>query len=175
MNDKVLVAGTFDLLHLGHMRYLERCAELGNVIVALSTDKNAERKRRPILHHAERRAILRMLPWVYAIISKDVPSLRPFIRQEKPDVVTYGSDWERTAWLNENKIDSYYLDTQAFRLVEIPNEGIQSTTEIIERIRDARDTTKECNFREIARRIRGCVQTQLGEAARTRILVSTLY
>ena len=141
MSDRVLVAGTFDLLHLGHFRYLERCADMGNVTIALSTDKNTHPKRKPILSYAERRASLLMLPWVARIVAKDEHSFKPLILQEEPHVVTYGSDWAKFEWLRMNGINLVYLDELGIDLVKVYNDNTISTTAIIARINSARDTT----------------------------------
>ncbi len=134
MNDRVLVLGTFDILHFGHMEYLRECSRLGLVTVGLSTDANASRKRQPIMSYLERERALYMSPRVDRVVPKSEVSAKPIIYDVRPDVLTYGSDWGGFAWLLENKIDLYFLVEQAIDLVEIHNRGVMSTTEIIDRI-----------------------------------------
>ncbi len=134
MSDRVLVLGTFDILHYGHMLYLQECAKLGAVTVGLSTDANASRKRVPIMGYRERRLPLHMLPWVDAVVPKGEAEAKPIIYDVRPDVMTYGTDWELFDWLKENQIGLGWLDSQRIDLVEIHNPRVMSTTTIIGRV-----------------------------------------
>lgn len=133
MSNRVLVLGTFDILHFGHVLYLEACTEWGDVIIGLSTDANTLAKRHPIMTYEERAAALYLLSYVKTIIPKDDLSAKPIIEKVKPHVMTYGSDWGKFGWLVENKINLVYLDDQGISLREIYNPEVMSTTEIIER------------------------------------------
>ena len=135
MKPRALIFGTFDLLHLGHLKFLKECATSWEVIVGLSTDTNATRKRKPILTYHEREATLYELPWVAKVVPKDTPSAKPLITQERPLFLAYGSDWEKSAWLNENEINLVYLDEMAINLVVLVNDNILSATDIIDRVK----------------------------------------
>ncbi len=134
MSDRVLVLGTFDILHLGHMYYLQECARLGQVTVGLSTDANASRKRSPIMSYLEREATLLLMPWVDAVVPKSETSAKPVIYDVAPYLLTFGSDWHRDAWLLENEIDDEWLDLAWIFVEEIHNPQTMSTTTIIDRI-----------------------------------------
>jgi D-beta-D-heptose 7-phosphate kinase/D-beta-D-heptose 1-phosphate adenosyltransferase len=126
--------GTFDILHYGHLIYLEECALIGDVIVGLSTDANALSKRSPIMSYSERATSLALMTCVKKIVPKDEPSAKPIISVVDPHILTYGSDWTKYGWLRENLINLHWLEEQGIALHEIRNTQVISTTEIIERI-----------------------------------------
>lgn len=66
MNKKVLVAGFFDLLHSGHIRFLEEAAAFGDVYVSLGTDENSikQKNKSPIFGQEERKYMLESLKYV---------------------------------------------------------------------------------------------------------------
>ena len=133
MKPNVLVLGTFDLLHFGHMHFLQQCRTRGIVTVGLSSDVNASRQRRPIMDYAERTTTLLMLPWVQYVHIKSEASARPIIEKLKPHIMVYGSDWEEADWLAENEITIKYLEEKDIVLAKIPHPQLMSTTTIIER------------------------------------------
>ena len=134
MKPKILVPGTFDLLHYGHMRFLAECAKLGRVIVALATDEHASSKRKPIMQYDERKEMLLHLPYVDEVISKNSRPLIPIILETKTHMVCYGSDWEKDSWHRMNGLthDQMWLVLTTHFIV-IDNPQVISTTEIIAR------------------------------------------
>ena len=98
MGLKVYTGGTFDLLHSGHVNFLRRCSEIGEVTVALNTDEfiAAYKGKVPIMTYAEREAVLLGLKYV----SRVVPNVggadsRISIDFVAPDFIVIGSDWAR--------------------------------------------------------------------------------
>ena len=129
----VLVIGSFDIPHLGHFEFLEQCAELGRVVVALGTDRFQESyKRKPILTYWMRRATLLKLPWVDEIVERAKDSTREVFARVDPDYVPYGSDWTEANYLAINHLTNDYLAVNDITLVRIVNHNKLSTTEIIE-------------------------------------------
>ncbi len=133
MSYKVLVPGTFDLLHYGHMRFLEECAKHGYVTVALATDAHTHPKRRPIMTYYERREMLLHLPYVDEVIAKDERSLWPIIMKVQPGAICYGSDWMKGEWMRMNGLRDDVMYGGGIRIIEVPNPMTISTTEIIAR------------------------------------------
>jgi len=132
MRSKVLVPGTFDILHYGHMRFLSECAELGHVTVALSTDDHAtQSKRRTVMTYMERRESLLHLPYVNLVTPKDQKELYPIILATGASTVCYGSDWDTEGWVRMNGLKPELLVNVTF--VKIPNPQVISTTELIAR------------------------------------------
>ena len=129
----VLVIGSFDIPHLGHFEFLQKCADLGRVVVALGTDPFQESyKRKPILNYWYRKATLEMLPWVDQVVKRDKDSTREIFARVDPDYLPYGSDWTEADYLAINHLTDDYLARHDVTLVRIVNHRKLSTTEIIE-------------------------------------------
>lgn len=98
-NDKkvVFTNGCFDILHLGHVDYLEKAASKGDkLIVALNTDASVSKLKgptRPINNEIARARIMAALSFVDAVVffSEDTPL--SLIKRLKPDVLVKGSDY----------------------------------------------------------------------------------
>lgn len=94
----VFTNGCFDLLHVGHVRYLQEAKELGDLlIVGLNSDKSVSRlkgKNRPLIPEAERAEILAALECVdfVTIFDEDTPG--KLILLIKPDWVVKGGDYK---------------------------------------------------------------------------------
>ena len=130
----VLVIGSFDIPHLGHFEFLEQCAELGRVVVALGTDPfQTKYKRKPILTYWQRKATLEILPWVDEVVKRDKSNTRDIFARVDPDYLPYGSDWTEADYLAINYLTSDYLAVNDITLVRIVNHNKLSTTEIIMR------------------------------------------
>lgn len=94
----VFTNGCFDILHLGHVKYLEQAKKSGDIlIVALNSDKSARKlkgKFRPINSQQERAGVIAALESVdyVAIFSQLTPLV--VIKQLEPDILIKGSDWK---------------------------------------------------------------------------------
>ena len=93
----VLTNGCFDLLHVGHIRYLEAAHEEGDVlIVALNSDvsvRSLKGSSRPIMGENERAEILSALSCVDYILIFDDPTVDRVIEQIRPSVHAKGTDY----------------------------------------------------------------------------------
>jgi rfaE bifunctional protein nucleotidyltransferase chain/domain len=93
----VLANGCFDLLHVGHVRYLRGAKALGGkLIVALNSDAGVRELKgagRPLMPAAERAEILSALEDVDAIVVFAEPDVRALIRELHPDVQAKGTDY----------------------------------------------------------------------------------
>ena len=93
---RVLTYGTYDLLHYGHLRLLERAKELGDyLIVALSTDEfNAIKGKKSYYNYEKRKLMLEAIRYVDKVIPECDWNQKPDdIKKYNVDVVTMGSDW----------------------------------------------------------------------------------
>jgi cytidyltransferase-like protein len=134
---KVLVLGTFDLLHQGHFEFLKAAAKLGKVIVGLGTDPHQIKyKRKPVLTYWERKAALELLPWVTAVVKRDTVNVKSVVNMIQPKYMPYGSDWELNDWLDGNGLNRDQLDRWDITVVRIPRIGGISTSKIIQRCVD---------------------------------------
>lgn len=93
----VFTNGCFDLIHLGHIDYLAKAADLGNrLVVGLNTDastSNLKGSSRPITDQQSRSAILAALFFVDAVIFFDEATPLKLIQSIKPDVLVKGADY----------------------------------------------------------------------------------
>ena len=130
----VFTNGVFDLLHPGHVRYLRRARELGDVlIVAVNSDSSVRGIKgsdRPITPDTERAEILESLKCVDRVVVFDEPTPHDVIAAVQPDVLVKGADWGDTEIVGRDVVER-----RGGRVVRIPVEQGHSTTGIIEKIR----------------------------------------
>ena len=132
----VFTNGVFDLLHPGHVRYLQDARKLGDtLIVGLNGDESVRRNKgsdRPITPEHERAEVLAALACVDAVVvfREDTPDA--IIRSIQPDVLVKGADWPADQIVGRDTVEA-----RGGRVVLIPVEQGYSTTSIVERIRNA--------------------------------------
>ena len=92
-----LANGCFDLLHVGHVRYLHAAKELGGkLIVAINSDESVRGLKgpdRPLMPAEERAEILAALQDVDAVVIFSEPDVRLLLREVRPDVQAKGTDY----------------------------------------------------------------------------------
>jgi cytidyltransferase-like protein len=131
---RALVLGSFDVLHYGHLRFLNQAARLGDVIVGLGTDSYQESyKRKPVQAYWEREAALNELPMVSAVVPRDNVNVESLIEEHSPTYLVAGSDWIGNPFLELSGIDVAYLEANNIVLVYLPRGHDMSTTEILRR------------------------------------------
>lgn len=96
--DRVILAnGCFDLLHVGHVRYLHAAKELGGrLVVAINSDasvRGLKGEGRPLMPDVERAEIIASLADVDAVVIFGEPDVRALIREIQPDVQAKGTDY----------------------------------------------------------------------------------
>ena len=93
----ILTNGCFDLLHVGHIRYLRGAKALGGkLIVAINADDSVRQIKgegRPLMPAMERAEIIAALSDVDAVVIFDEPDVRALIREIRPDVQAKGTDY----------------------------------------------------------------------------------
>lgn len=96
-NQIVLTNGCFDLLHVGHVRYLRAARQLGGkLVVAVNSDASTRALKgegRPRVPEAERAELLAALADVDAVVIFDSPDVKDLIRLLHPDVHAKGTDY----------------------------------------------------------------------------------
>jgi len=94
----VFTNGCFDLLHLGHIDYLAKASELGNVlVVGLNTDHSVRKlkgKNRPIQDEISRSMVLASLRFVDAVVFFGEETPFELIKTIQPDILVKGSDYQ---------------------------------------------------------------------------------
>ena len=130
----VFTNGVFDLLHVGHVRYLEQARTLGDVVVvAINSDASARKLKgegRPLINQDERAEILAALRTVdYVTIFDDV-SPRSLIARLSPDVLVKGGDYALDEIHGREEVEA-----AGGRVVSLPFvEGVSSSV-IIDRMK----------------------------------------
>jgi D-glycero-beta-D-manno-heptose 1-phosphate adenylyltransferase len=133
----VFTNGVFDLLHPGHVRYLQDARALGDVlIVGVNADRSVRRNKgadRPVTPEHERAEVLAALACVDAVVvfPEDTPA--DIIRTIQPDVLVKGADWPADQIVGRDTVEA-----RGGRVVLVPVEQGYSTTAMVERIRNAR-------------------------------------
>ena len=133
----VFTNGVFDLLHPGHLRYLQQARALGDVLViGLNSDRSVRANKgpdRPITTESERGEILSALACVDAVTVFDEETPFNIITDLQPDVLVKGADWGHDAIVGRDVVEA-----RGGHVVRIAVEQGHSTTSIVERIQ-ARD------------------------------------
>ena len=97
----ILANGCFDVLHVGHTRYLSGAKALGGfLVVAINSDEQASRLKgggRPFQPEAERAEIVASLRYVDAVTIFDEPTVEELIRSIQPDVHAKGTDYTESS------------------------------------------------------------------------------
>lgn len=91
----VMATGVFDIIHLGHLHYLEESKKLGDeLVVVVATDKTVRRrKHEPITPEKMRLELVASLkPVDRAVLGKDSGDMYEIVRDIKPDIITIGYD-----------------------------------------------------------------------------------
>ena len=130
----VFTNGVFDLLHPGHVRYLQHARTLGDaLIVGVNSDRSVRANKgpgRPITAEAERVELLEALACVDAVVVFDEDTPHDIISAVQPDVLAKGADWAEDAIVGRETVEA-----RGGRVVRVPIEAGYSTTAILAKIR----------------------------------------
>lgn len=106
-----LANGVFDLLHVGHLRYLEGAKRLADrLVVALNSDASTRAYKgpgRPVIPEGERAELVAALRCVDAVLLFDEPDVRRVIRTLKPDVHVKGTDYTPESIPERAEVEAY--------------------------------------------------------------------
>lgn len=130
----VLANGCFDLLHVGHVRYLGGAKALGGkLVVAMNSDESVYRLKgegRPLMPEGERAEIVAALADVDAVVIFDEPDVRALIREIHPDVQAKGTDYTRETVPERDEVRAY-----GGRVAIVGDPKDHSTTDILGQMR----------------------------------------
>ena len=125
--------GCFDLLHVGHIRYLESAAAEGDrLIVALNDDESVRRLKgegRPILAAADRAALVAALRCVDYVVIFPEPTVGPLLQAVKPDVHCKGTDYTLDTVPERDSVKAY-----GGRIAIVGDPKDHSTRDLLTRI-----------------------------------------
>jgi D-beta-D-heptose 7-phosphate kinase/D-beta-D-heptose 1-phosphate adenosyltransferase len=130
----VFTNGVFDLLHPGHVRYLQSARALGDaLIVGLNADASVRRNKgagRPINPEHERAEVLAGLASVDAVVLFDDDTPAEIIRSLQPDVLVKGADWPADQIVGRDTVEA-----RGGRVVRVVVEQGYSTSALVEKVR----------------------------------------
>jgi rfaE bifunctional protein nucleotidyltransferase chain/domain len=130
----VFTNGVFDILHPGHLRYLQHARSLGDaLIVGLNSDRSVRANKgpsRPVNPEGERAELLSALACVDAVVIFDEETPYDLILVIQPDVLVKGADWAENAIVGRDVVEQ-----RGGKVVRVPVEQGYSTTAILARIK----------------------------------------
>ena len=131
MGDRVTLAnGNFDLLHVGHVRYLQGAKALGGkLVVAINSDESVRKLKgegRPIMPQDERAEIVAALADVDAVVVFPELDVRAIIREIRPDIQAKGTDYTVDSVPERDAVAEY-----GGRVAIVGDPKDHSTSEII--------------------------------------------
>lgn len=132
----VFTNGCFDLLHLGHIDYLSKAKDLGDIlIIGVNTDNSVRRLKgaaRPITDENSRSVIIASLQLVNAVVLFDEDTPYDLIKQVQPDVLVKGSDYKP-----EDIVGYDIVKTKGGEIVTIDYLDGYSTSSVIEKVKSS--------------------------------------
>lgn len=137
----VLASGVFDLLHIGHVRYLEESKKAGGknakLIVIVATDNTVEKRKgkKPVLPEDQRLELVKSLKVVdEAILGYEDFDINKVIDKIKPDIITVGHDQEGVEREAKKAIAEKGLDIRVVRIGRFGKEELNSSLKIKKKI-----------------------------------------
>lgn len=129
----VFTNGCFDLLHVGHIRYLQEAKKQGEyLIIGLNSDKSVKKikgHKRPIIPEQERAEVLSALQSVDFVILFDEETPYELICRVQPDVLVKGGDWK-----SDDIVGKDIVEARGGKVLSLSYIEGRSTTDIIDKI-----------------------------------------
>ncbi|MFZ7137345.1 MAG: adenylyltransferase/cytidyltransferase family protein [archaeon] len=137
----VLASGTFDLLHLGHVRFLEEAKKAGGknaklvVVVARDSTVEAQKGKIPVMPADQRRALVESLRVVdEAILGQEGVSIEKTIERIRPDIIAVGHDQYGTEKQVLKAINEKGLKIQVAKIGKFGKQELDSSSKIVRKI-----------------------------------------
>ena len=138
---KVMATGTFDILHPGHVLFLEKAKELGGedavLAVVIAKDSTVEkRKRIPIIPEEQRVEMVKSLKPVDEAYLGYEGDMFKIVKEIKPDIIAIGSDQDHDVKKLQEALDKKGIPAKAMRVEDYLFSELDSTCKIIKRIKE---------------------------------------
>ncbi len=137
----VLASGVFDLLHLGHVKFLEEAKKTGGnsaeLLVIIARDRTVEKTkgRKPIMSENQRRALVESLKVVdKAVLGFEDFDIPDVIAKIKPDIIALGHDQEDMEKQVRKYVEEHNLDIEVVRIGKFEEDALDSSSKIMQRI-----------------------------------------
>lgn len=132
----IFTNGTFDLLHVGHVTYLEKARQFGDfLVVGVNSDRSVKSYKdssRPLNPEKERMRVLAALACVDYVTLFDQPTPLELIKKCRPDVLVKGADWKKNEIAGAREVESW-----GGKVKRIPLVKDRSTTRLIHKLQEA--------------------------------------
>ena len=129
----VFTNGCFDILHVGHVRYMAAARSEGDLlVVGLNSDASVrliKGAKRPITPQHYRAEVLASLMFLDYVVLFDTPDPMKLIQELKPDILVKGEDWTE-----ENIVGAEFVKSYGGRVARIPLVPDVSTSELIHKL-----------------------------------------
>ena len=137
----VLASGVFDLLHLGHVKYLEEAKRAGGrnaeLIVIVARDSTVEKRKdkKPIVSENQRRALVESLKVVdEALLGYEQFDIEKVVERIKPDVIAVGHDQDSMEQTVKNYVKEKGLKIKVVKIDKFGEDELNSSSKIKQKI-----------------------------------------
>ena len=149
---RVLASGVFDIIHLGHLHYLEESRSLGDeLVVIVATDNTVRRqKHEPITPESMRLELVQGLkPVDKAVLGKDGQDMYEAVLELRPDIIALGYDQHFDPNKLKNDLHDRGLDVDVVRMPHLDHD-LDGTRKIISKVIEFHTMNKK--LEEVSRR-----------------------
>lgn len=132
-----MATGVFDLLHLGHLHFLEEARKLGDeLVVVVATDKTVrEQKHEPITSEEMRLKMVKSLrPVDQAVLGRE-GDMYEIVREIKPDIIALGHDQTHDSERIKKDLKDRGINVEVVRLLQLDHD-LDGTRKIIQKVID---------------------------------------
>lgn len=136
----VLVGGVFDIIHPGHIFFLEKAKEQADrLVVVVARDSTVKRlKKAPIIPESQRLEVVSALkPVDFALLGKE-EDITEIVKEIKPDIIVLGPDQSHDLAMLKKKLQKLGMKTELTRLIRFKENELCSTKNIIKKIKESR-------------------------------------
>lgn len=149
---RVMATGVFDIIHLGHLHYLEESKKLGDeLVVVVATDRTVrKRKHEPVTPEKMRRELVASLkPVDKAVVGKEEDDIYEIVKELRPDIITIGFDQPFDERELEKDLAKRGLKVKVVRMPHLDHD-LDGTRKIIKKIIEFHETNRKLS--EVERR-----------------------
>jgi FAD synthetase len=141
---RIVATGTFDILHPGHLYYLEQSKKLGDeLFVIVARDANVKHKPHPIIPEEHRlRMVAALKPVDHAVLGDRTDMFRP-IEEINPEIITIGFNQMFNETNLEEQLRVRNLASRVVRIGQFAEEDLCSSRRVVQRILDKRCSDRD--------------------------------
>ena len=125
-----MIFGTFDIFHIGHLKFIKQAKELGDkLIVVISRDNNVRKikDKKPVHNEQQRKEILNSIKYIDKAILGNKDDVYKVIKKNKPDIIALGYDQSHFVDKLDSKLKEFNLNTKVVRLEPYQEDKFKSS------------------------------------------------